>query len=221
PPGIDTVIAPMRWLLEQAAAEAPLTQSGYLAKSLVLDAVGRFEWRQWEKPPRSEADVRQIGLLREAATALRLTRRKGRRLLITANGGRLLADPERLWRALASTLGGTDDFERMVAELAGLCLLEGPSVDDGLPGALTPIVVAQGWRTPGGPVSQDDVEWALNRRWWWWRVLGLLHEERRRWQGDQPIGQNRLALAAAGEATVLAYLRARAIAPRFDVIDEV
>jgi hypothetical protein len=219
PADIDTVIAPMRWLLECTAAEATLTQSGYLARSLVLEAVERFEWWHWDKPPRSEADVPQIGLLREVAGTLRLTRRRGRRLLITANGARLLADPERLWRALASTLGGTDDFERMIAELAGLRLLERAAIDDELPTTLTPIVVAQGWQTPDGPVAQRDVDWALSRRWWWWRVLGLLDEEHRRWQGDKPVGQNRVALTSAGEATVLAYLRDRAIAPRFDVID--
>jgi hypothetical protein len=219
PADIDAVIGPVRWLLQQAAAEASLTPSGYLAKPLVLEAVELFGWWIWDKPPRSEADVHELRMLRRVATALRLTRRRGRQLLITANGKRMLAEPERLWRLLASALGGTEEFERMVAELAGLRLLERAAVDDELPILLTPNVVAQSWRTSEGPVTRRDVEWALNRRLSWWRVLGLLDVERARREGGEPVSNDRTALTAVGEITMLAYLRERAIAPRFDIID--
>jgi hypothetical protein len=219
PADLETVIAPMRWLLEHAAAGATLTQSGYLARPLVLESVERFAWWAWDKPPRSEVDVPQLGMLRDVAVHLRLIRRKGRRLVATAKGTRLLADPESLWRAVAMTLGGRDEFGQMIAELVGLRLLETAAVDDELVTAVAPIVVAQRWRTSGGPITERDVGWAINLRQLWWRVLCLMHEEHLDWRGTQPSSHHSIELTGSGAATVLAYLRQRAIAPRHGVFD--
>jgi hypothetical protein len=79
----EPVVVPMRWLLDHAIDGIELTQSHYLARTLVVGAVERFGWWDWEKPPRSEVDVPQLGELRDAAATLRLVRRKGRRLLAT------------------------------------------------------------------------------------------------------------------------------------------
>lgn len=59
PPDPGDALAPMRWRLEQAGEPggAALTQSNYLAGATVLAAVERFGWWEWEKAPRSEADV--------------------------------------------------------------------------------------------------------------------------------------------------------------------
>ena len=79
PPDTGDAVAPMRWLLELAVAPdgTELTQSNYLARATVLAAVERFGWWDWEKPPRSEADVHQLSTLRDAANRLRLLRRRG------------------------------------------------------------------------------------------------------------------------------------------------
>jgi hypothetical protein len=67
-----------------------------------MAAVERLGWWDWRKPPRSEADVHQLPTLRDAASRLRLIRRRGRRLHATTRGVELLATPERLWQAVAT-----------------------------------------------------------------------------------------------------------------------
>ncbi len=214
PPGAARVVAPMRWLLERAAEGVQLTQSGYLTKQVVLDAVQCFGWWDWEKPPRSEADVPQLGELRDAASSLRLVRRRGRTLAATTKGRRLIADRGALWREVCSTLGGRDAFGQMIAELAGLRLLVSPAIDDELEEAVAPIVVAQGWRAGRGPVDQRHVAHAIGLRLYWWRMLGLVDEARLRWENLQRVGDRKTSLTPEGEASVLAYLRGRATGPR-------
>lgn len=214
PAGVESVVAPMRWLLEQASEGITLTQSNYLGKQTVLEAVDRFGWWDWDKPPRSEADVPQLGELREAATTLRLVRRQGRELSATTSGRSLLTDIDRLWHRLATTLGGRENFGQMIAELIGERLLEGTAIDDELEEALAPTVSAQGWRAGADPVTRRHVGHAIAFRLYWWRMLGLLDEERPRWENLQRIGHAKTGLTAEGEATVLAYLRHRATGPR-------
>jgi hypothetical protein len=214
PAGFDSVVAAMRWLLERAADTIGLTQSHYLARAVVLEAVERFGWWDWEPPPHSEADVPQLGELRATASMLRLVRRQGRKLTATIRGRALLAEPVGLWNELASTLGGNDQFGQMVAELIGLRLLDGPAIDDELEQTLAPILVAQGWRAGAEPVTQRDVGYAIGIRLFWWRMLRLLDETWPRWENQQPTGDRTTALTPVGETTVHAYLRSRAIGPR-------
>ena len=128
PPDPAGAVGPVHWLLERAAAPegAELTQSNYLARATVIEATERFGWWDWEKPPRSEADVHQLSVVREAAGRLHLTRRRGRRLHATTLGKRLLADPSALWAAVATETEDGGDYARMVTELVGLRLLGRP-----------------------------------------------------------------------------------------------
>ena len=178
----EPVVAPLRWLLGHAIDGAELTQSHCLAWPLVVEAVERFGWWDWDKPPRSEVDVPQLGELRDAAASLRLIRRKGRRLLATTNGRLLRDDPEALWRALATKLGGRDDYGKTLAELIGLRLLDGVAVDDELTTSIAPIVMEQGWRTSDGLVTERAIDFAIHSRLYWWRMLGLLQETRAGWE---------------------------------------
>jgi hypothetical protein len=213
----EPVVAPLRWLLGHAIDGIELTQSHYLARTLVVEAVERFGWWDWEKPPRSEVDVPQLVHLRDAAATLRLVRRRGRRLLATANGRLLCDDPEGFWRELATTLGGGDDYGKTLAELIGLRLLDGVAVDNELTASIAPIVIEQGWRTPDGPVTQRAIDSAIHHRLYWWRMLGLLQETRAGWEQHHRVGHDTTQLTAAGEPTVLAYLRDRATGPRHDL----
>ncbi len=63
-------IAPMRWLLERCRDGVPLTQALYLPPALVGEAADRFDWWPFDGRPRSEVDVHQLGVLRDAATRL-------------------------------------------------------------------------------------------------------------------------------------------------------
>ncbi len=86
-----------------------------------------------------------------------------------------------LWRELALTLGGTDDFGLMVAELVGLRVLDGEVIgSEGLAHAIGPILAEQGWRADSAPIGHRDATWAIADRLYWWRVLGLVDEERPR-----------------------------------------
>ena len=218
PPNPGDAVAPMRWLLELAAAPggAELTQSNYLARATVVAAVERFGWWDWEKPPRSEADVHQLSTLRDAANRLRLLRRRGRRLHVTTRGAELLASPERLWDQVAAETEDGEDFTRMVTELVGLRLLRGQVEEGELVADVAPMLVAQGWSTRTGPITTNHVSSALWRPLRWWRLFGVLQEEESKWEygTGRRLTPHTIALTPDGERTVLAYLRPRAAGPR-------
>ena len=219
PADIDGVVAPMRWLLEHAAEEIPLTQSNYIARSLVVDAADRFGWWDWDKPPQSEVDVYQLMVLRARATDYRLVRRRGRLLVATKRGRELLTDDVGLWRAVVRTLGGKKDFEEAIAEFVSIRLVAGPVFGDDLYHEVTRLLTESGWKIGGEDPQWADVRGRVAECLYWWRALGLLDEERPRWDGAQLVGKTSTGLTEAGRATVLAFLRLRAIRPRHTPYD--
>ncbi|MGC8465218.1 MAG: hypothetical protein ACP5O0_04720 [Acidimicrobiales bacterium] len=217
PTSPETAIAPMMWLLELAAAPrgAALTQSHYLARTAVLDAVERFSWWPWEKPPRSEADIHQISLVRNAATRLRLLRRTGQRPLLTARGRELLDDPGRLWTAVATETATGDDFTRAITELIGLRLLQGEVEIATLVADVTPILISQGWSSGGEPVTTNRVSSEVYSPLHWWRLFDALVEvEATREHGTyRELTPHTIVPNSNGERMILAYLRSRAAGP--------
>ena len=218
PPNPGDAVAPMRWLLERAAAPdgTELTQSNYLARATVLAAVERFGWWDWEKPPRSEADVHQLSTLREAANRLRLLRRRGRRLHVTNRGAELFASPERLWDQVATETEDGDDFTRAVTEVVGLRLLQGRVEQRELVTDVTPILVAQGWSTGDSPINVNHVSSAVYGPLRWWRLFDAIDEVQATWEYGtaRELTPHTIALTSDGERMVLAYLRSRAVGPR-------
>jgi hypothetical protein len=210
-------VAPMRWLLELAAEPggAELTQSCYLARATVVAAVEQFGWWDWEKPPRSEADVHQLSTLRDAANRLRLLRRRGRRLRLTTRGADLIAAPGRLWEVVGSETEDGEEFTRMVTELVGLRLLRGRVEQGDLVVEIAPILGAQGWATSTGPITINDVSSRVWRPLRWWRIFGALDEEESKWEygTGRRLTPHTIALTPDGERLVLAYLRSRAAGP--------
>ncbi len=69
PSDVEAAVAPMRWLLEACAPGVSLTQAGYLPPAIVREAARRFGWWEWPEQPRTEADVHQVGVLRQTAGA--------------------------------------------------------------------------------------------------------------------------------------------------------
>jgi hypothetical protein len=214
-------VAPMRWLLECAAMPGggELTQNNYLARATVVAAVERFGWWDWEKPPRSEADVPELMTLRGAANRLRLLRRRGRRLHLTTRGANLLDAPDHLWEQVATETEDGEEFTRTVTELVGLRLLRGRVEQDELVAELAPVLAAQGWATRAGPITPDQVSSAVWRPKRWWRIFGVLDEEKSRWERGtgRRLTPDTIALTSEGERMVLAFLRARASGPRHTV----
>ena len=158
--------APARWLLEMASADGvPLTQTNALARSIVREIAER--WPDWWNaelfgPPHREWDMPLLGALHEGLKRRRLVRRRARKLLITARGRKLAADPIALLYDLGLDLGGGDPFTAMVANV----VVE--ELEENAPCTREQLVrpaheAAQwGWRGPdGGPPSEQGVSWVV------------------------------------------------------------
>jgi hypothetical protein len=217
PSDVAAAVAAMRWLLETYAAGATLTPAGYLPPVIVREAARRFGWWEWPGQPRTEADVHQIGVLRQTAERMRLVSKRSRRLAVTRHGTGLVDDTVGLWHAIAATIACEDGYLAMLSELVAHRLLDGPASDDALEREIGPIVAAQGWAADGVPVTARQAGLAVHRALYHWRLFGLLDEVRAKWEGGRPTGPNVTALNAAGRSTAIAFLRARATAPRTDL----
>jgi len=214
PDDLEPVVGAMSWLLETCRHGVELTQSGCLTPALVRECVELFGWWDWPGQPRSEVEVHQLGALRETAARLRLVTKRGRRLGTSRRGVVLLEDPVALWRAVATTIGATDDYTAMLSELIAHRLLAGPALGNELEASIAPVITAQGWRSGGDAVDERHSVMSIHRPLYLWRLFGLLEEVRPRWVDNRPTGPNVTSLTAAGRATALEYLRARASAPR-------
>ena len=193
-------IAPMRWLLERCREGVQLTQALYLPPALVQDAADQFDWWPFEGRPRSEADVHQLGALRDAATRLHLVGRRSRRITTTRRGLLLAEDPPALFREVTATLACEDEYLAMLSELVAHRLLAGPAVDQSLEQAV-------------GPVITQQAGWDAHRALYHWRLFNLLDEKRPRWEDGNQVEPAITALTPGGRAAALTFLRARAIAP--------
>ena len=209
-----SAMAPVHWLIELAAPPdgALLTQCGYLPRAGVVEAAERFGWRDWPKPPRSEADVHQLTTLREAARRLHLVRRRGRRLVATTRGSQLLDRPDELWSTVATETEEGGEFPLAVTEVVGLRLLAGRAEVHQLAADVHPVLSAQGWSTGGASITLDQIRSAIYIPIRWWRLFGVLDEEQSRWDPDSrlPLKPHTYGLHPEGESMVLAFVRARA-----------
>jgi hypothetical protein len=155
----------LRWLLEMAHRPegVPLTQRHNIARVLVVEAAERFGWQI--TGIRSETGVSELRTLRRIAEhEMQAVHRAGRRLLITAAGKRLLADPAAMWQAAASALltpaAGEREMEMSVREVGLMLLTDGKEMPcASLAERVTEVVVGEGWRTAtpadvAGPLTE-------------------------------------------------------------------
>jgi len=164
-PEILTATAPVRWLLDEATAGVPLTQTYALARVVVRDAAVR--WPAWWDaelfgPPHREADLAVLESLHEGLRRLRLVRRRGRRLLATVRGRELATAPDALLRVLSADLGAGDALTESVA-VAVVDALRGAESCDWreLDGAAFTRVRRQGWAGPDGTPPSEHVVGAV------------------------------------------------------------
>jgi hypothetical protein len=214
PDAAHAALAPTLWLLELGTDGIALTQTGALNRTLVRDAAER--WRGWwnaeiHGPPHRETDVSLLHELHHQLRRLRLLRRTGRRLVTTARGRELLADPSGLLLTIGSDLLAGDDFRAACAELAVALLLSGFEADWSEPLAkmVRPAIVAEGWQSDGGPPRLRDVSWAIADFILPATACGLIET-----QADFPFHREPLVLTQAGRPALIAALRDRALAPR-------
>jgi hypothetical protein len=158
--------APARWLLEMASADGvPLTQTYALARVVVREIAERWPalWNtELFGPPHREWDMPLLGVLREGLNRRRLVRRRARKLLITARGRKLAADPIALLYDLGSDLGGGDPFTAMVANIVVEELEEYASRTREQLVRSAHEAAQWGWRgSDGGPPSEQGVSWVV------------------------------------------------------------
>ena len=210
PFGAADHIGPLWWLLEQAAAGAPLTDRFYLARQLVVEATERFGWQLGPKTPRSETHVAELFVVRDFAHRLKLIRRSERTLLLT-KAGRTIFDggPEAVWRAAMSEILGESDAERAAGEVAGILLLSDCEYTYGtLTARIAEILAESGWRDAetGVPIDRDGAASLFAYLSGHLRLFSC-------WEG-RPWNEP-MVLNEAGRAAIRTALRATALGPSF------
>jgi hypothetical protein len=201
-------LPPLRWLLGQLDGGIALTQTGNLNRKFVQAAADRFRW-DFPSPPRTEDELFDLHQLRHLAQRLRLARRQGRTLTLTAKGRRAVAEPDQLWRAAARGLLGGSDFSVFAGELVLALLLDTDSMPyDQIKTIVAQAAAQEGFRQTrsGAPPTDHEVGRAGYETTNLCRALALLSVGGD-WN-DRSYGLTRTGKAAAVEA-----LRARATGP--------
>jgi hypothetical protein len=172
-------LEPVLWLLDRATDGIALTQTGALNRALVREVALR--WPSWWAAdlfgaPNREDDVALLTELHDLLRHVRLLRRTGRRLTVTARGRALLADPPALLRALTCSLITGDTFDAACGELAVALILDGAVIDytPRLAERVRPAIVAAGWQAGGDPPEREHISRAIAKLLRPAEVLGLI-----------------------------------------------
>lgn len=214
PPAARAALAPTLWLLKHASDGIALTQTGALNRALVREIAER--WPGWWDaelfgPPNRQDDLALLCELDELLRHLRLVRRTGRRILTTARGRQLQADPAALLVALATELLAGNSFRAACAELAAALILDGFHADysNALTNHIHPAIVAEGWQAAGEPPDPRAVEWTIADFLRPAEATGLLERKK----SGSRLKPTPLILTDVGRAALITGLRARALAP--------
>lgn len=207
PADAEQRLAPVRWLLDHAAAGAALTETGNLARVLVFEGCERFGWFRGRS--RSESDIVELWTLRELVKQMGAVRRSGRKLLLTNTGKALhTGDTTVLWHATVANLGGAEPGADAASDVALLLLRDGePYESNALDTAVAAVLVEQGWRnqTTGEPITDRQTGHLLGDLRRRLNLLGLTTEG---WFHTP------LRLTDTGRLAARTALRTRALRPR-------
>jgi hypothetical protein len=195
---IEVATEPARWLLAAGIDGVPLTEKHALARTVVREGADR--WPAWwaaevHGPPHRESDVAVLAALHQGLKRLRLMQRRGRKLLTTARGRGLAADPRALLDVLATDVGRYDPFsaevaDAVIAALRDVDSLDGEAVDD-----IAEICALRGrWRSADGRLPDAQARsWALLDLRCSGEAYGLI-----RWEWARTRSSGRIALTPAG-----------------------
>jgi len=212
-PGADYqgALEPLRWLLDQASGDGiALTQTHALNRALVHAAVERFpNWWNSElfAPPPREAELGALCEVHDLARRMRLLRRTGRRLVLTASGGALRSYHRGLFEAVARNVLAEEGFAAAVQELAAAILLREGEIDwEKLDRTVHGAIVSDGWHAEGAPPSIRAIRSTIAELVWPARALGLIAYDRGALDG-------RLSLTESGHSALHIALHTRAAGP--------
>ena len=150
PDGVTGAVASLVWLLDRHGNEQPLTQAGYLTPSFVRSLHAERPWDDLlvsVQPPRSEADDIMLLGLREWLQDVGALRKRKAKLVRTAGGKAMAADPDRAWDTLTRHLapqGGEASWRKRRC-----CICSVPQA-----------------ATPGRPTNPCSRSWLPLRRTW-------------------------------------------------------
>jgi hypothetical protein len=181
---VEHASAPARWLLELAAdGGVPLTQANALARAVAREAAER--WPDWWNaelfgPLHREADMALLEALHDGLRRPRLVRRRGRKLLATTRGRKLVDDPLALLSELAGDLGGGDPFTAMVANaVIDRLSTKAPCTHAELVAPAVQAAALGGWRdASGNPPGERPVSWYVGDVLRRGEVYGLIERNR-------------------------------------------
>ncbi|MFV0258520.1 MAG: hypothetical protein ACK5PP_08755 [Acidimicrobiales bacterium] len=221
PAAVAQPLALLTWFAVTCAEGVTLTASGYLPRALVAEAAERYGWWDWEKPPRSEADVWELRLVRKVAVALGVVRLRGRTLKTTKAGATLTDDPLPWWPKLVRVGLAPDPYRDEIFELLILALIDGRVHRiDRLASVIGDQLAAGGWQADGQPVSATDHGQNLYMAFNPWRVWGYITYRSARWESS-PNGPRRVEpatvrISPAGTAAADVWLHDRITGPRHE-----
>jgi hypothetical protein len=211
---VRDAVAPVLWLLDRAGDGIALTQTGALNRALVREAAER--WPAWWRAelfgsPSREEDVTPLHELHGLLRRVRLVRRTGRRIVVTARGRALQRDPPALLEALTRELLAGESFRAACAELAVALMLDGIRADygDDLAGRIQPAIVAEGWQADGETPGVRDIGWSIAEFLRPAEAIGILS----RGASSSRRSRDPVVLTDPGRTALNAALRARALAP--------
>lgn len=205
PDGVRDHLLPLLRILEITAANPPLTAAGYLPPGIVRELVGAFDWWDWDRQPRTEADVPQILTLREFARVAGLTRKARGRVALTEAGRHAVTDPAALWERVSSVLAAGEDFADAVREAVIVQLLKGPAGTRAIAATIVPVLAEAGWKpSDGGDLDQDMVSFQL------WDAIRPMCLLRMIELGDRPDRETRLTESGMVSATAILWHRSTA-----------
>lgn len=183
---------------------------------LVRAAVERFPgwWEERFGPPNREDEVSRLRGVDDLAHRMRLVRRRGRKLTLTARGRAACEEPAGLLQSLAPGLLPAEGFDAAVQELAAALLLRDQVIVDAdeMERAVHAAIVAEGWNASGEPPGLWDVAAVAFDLVRVADALGLIEYE---YEYDRESGSARrhLTMAPDGREALRLALRARATGP--------
>lgn len=215
PTNVAEHMVPAIWLLECFGEEQALTQADYLNRAFVVQVHEQHPWEDQFRTrgvPRSETDVIVLHRLRAWLESAGALRKRGKVLRRTERGAAMMYDPLLAWETLTRSLAPAG-WDRFVIEDAAAILLErgGTVAIRDLLDEVAADAVDLGWRTTDAgqqrPPSAHDVRHAFHDAWALLDLFGFAAEH-----GDW---RNRaVSIPPAGEATLMAMLRADATGPK-------
>ncbi len=211
PPDLSRCVAPVRWLLDQAAGGLALTATHRLKPATVTAMVHAFDWDDGVGVRRLEGDFREVVATRDLAECSGVVRRRKLQLLLTPTGRRLTGDDPALWRRLCTALVAAEPYDAAVQELALALMLQREDLSRAqLAAPIHDAMTGEGWHSKDGrPPDEHHVGWALVDFHWRLEALRLLEHD-----ATKPRWQDSWRLTPAGAVAAIEALRARATRPR-------